>query len=63
MDSPTEGGRGFDYRCGLWEDLAACRGLAFLATHEGDIAFATIDIGANDLFVGGSVRKPAGLDV
>jgi lysophospholipase L1-like esterase len=44
-----DGGIGLDVRCGYVLGSQLAEAIAFLEAHPGEIAFVTIDIGANDL--------------
>jgi lysophospholipase L1-like esterase len=57
--SMIEGGFPFDLRCGYVDSSQLAQAAAFLQTHEGQIAFVTIDIGANDVLSGGGVAAIA----
>ena len=47
--SLIQGGLPFDVRCGYGQSSQLAEALSFLRAHPGEIAFVTIDIGANDL--------------
>jgi lysophospholipase L1-like esterase len=44
-----------DVRCGYERSSQLAEAVAFLRAHPGEIAFVTLDIGANDVFAGGGV--------
>ena len=49
--------------CGYAEGTQLAEAVAFLEAHQGEIAFVTIDIGANDAFGGEVAAIPANLPV
>jgi lysophospholipase L1-like esterase len=58
-ETMIDGGAYFDYICGYARTSQLDQALAFLQAHRGEIAFITIDIGANDLIGGGGVQAIA----
>jgi lysophospholipase L1-like esterase len=61
--SMIEGGFPFDYRCGYGPSSQLAEAVAFLQEHRGQVAFVTVDIGANDLFTGGAAAIAVNLPV
>lgn len=53
------GGAPFDVRCGYKTSSQLGQAVAFLQAHRGQLAFITIDVGANDLISGGGVAAIA----
>jgi lysophospholipase L1-like esterase len=58
-ETMINGGAGFDVLCGYATRSQLDQAVAFLQAHRGEVAFVTIDVGADDLIFGGGVTAIA----